>query len=119
MKVLSYTEGQWYKKGEETDLISAVTGDPVAQMVEADLDYKAACEYARNTAGPVLRKMSIHDRAFKIKFMGQYLMERKKKYYELSTHTGATKKDSWIDIDGGIITAFLISSKSRRNRPIT
>lgn len=115
MKVLSYTEGQWHKEGKETDLVSAVTGDPVAQMVEADLDYKAACDYARNTAGPVLRGMSIHDRAFKIKFMGQYLMERKKKYYELSTHTGATKKDSWIDIDGGIITAFLISSKSRRN----
>jgi oxepin-CoA hydrolase/3-oxo-5,6-dehydrosuberyl-CoA semialdehyde dehydrogenase len=115
MKVLSYTEGQWHKEGKETDLISAVTGEPVAQMVEADLDYKAACEYARNTAGPVLREMSIHDRAFKMKFLGQYLMEHKKKYYELSTHTGATKKDSWIDIDGGIITAFLISSKSRRN----
>jgi len=115
MKVLSYTEGQWHKEGKETDLMSAVTGEPVAQMVEADLDYKAACEYARNTAGPVLREMSIHDRAFKMKFLGQYLMERKKKYYELSTHTGATKKDSWIDIDGGIITAFLISSKSRRN----
>ena len=115
MKVLSYTEGQWHKEGKETDLISAVTGDPVAQMVQADLDYKAACEYARNVGGPKLREMSIHDRAFKIKFMGQYLMERKKKYYELSTHTGATKKDSWIDIDGGIITAFLISSKSRRN----
>lgn len=115
MKVLSYTEGQWHQQGIETDLVSAVTGEPVARLVEADLDYKAACEYARNTAGPVLREMSIHDRAFKIKFMGQYLMERKKKYYELSTHTGATKKDSWIDIDGGIITAFLISSKSRVN----
>ncbi len=115
MKVTSYTEGKWHTQGEETDLLSAVTGDPVAQLVEADLDYEAACEYARQTAGPVLRRMSIHERAFKIKFLGQYLMERKKKYYELSSHTGATKKDSWIDIDGGIITAFLISSKSRRH----
>ena len=115
MKVLSYTEGRWHEKGKETDLVSAVTGDPVAQLVEADLDYKAACEYARQKGGPAIRKMSIHERAFKIKFLGQYLMERKKKYYELSSHTGATKKDSWIDIDGGIITAFLISSKSRRN----
>jgi len=115
MNVLSYTEGQWHEKGTETDLVSAVTGEPVAHLIEADLDYKAACEYARNVGGPKLREMSIHERAFKIKFMGQYLMERKKKYYELSTHTGATKKDSWIDIDGGIITAFLISSKSRRN----
>ena len=115
MKVTSYAQGKWIDKGKESDLVSAVTGDPVAQLVEADLDYKAICEYARQTGGPALRELSIHDRAFKIKFVGQYLMERKEKYYELSTHTGATKKDSWIDIEGGIITAFLISSKSRRN----
>jgi len=115
MKVLSYTKGQWHKEGKETDLISAVTGDPVAQMVEAELDYNSVCEYARDVGGPKLREISIHERAFKIKFLGQYLMDRKEKYYELSAHTGATKQDSWIDIDGGIITAFLISSKSRRN----
>ena len=84
-------------------------------MIEADLDYKAMCKYARDTAGPVLREMSIHERAFKIKFMAQYLMERKEKYYELSTHTGATRRDSWIDIEGGIITAFGISSQARKN----
>ncbi|MDX1672604.1 MAG: phenylacetic acid degradation bifunctional protein PaaZ [Balneolaceae bacterium] len=115
MKVQSYVQGKWIDKGEEIDLVSAVTGDPVAQMIEAELDYKAVCEYAREVGGPKLQEMSIHDRAFKIKFLGQYLMERKEKYYELSAHTGATKKDSWIDIEGGIITAFLISSKSRRN----
>ncbi len=114
MKVQSYIKGKWIDRGKETDLISAVTGEPVAQMVEADLDYKAVCNYAREVGGSNLRSRSIHERAFKIKFMGQYLMERKDKYYELSTHTGATKQDSWIDIDGGIITAFLISSKSRR-----
>lgn len=114
MEVTSYAQGKWIDKGRETDLLSAVTGEPVARMVESDLDYEGMCEYARKTGGPALREMSIHDRAFKIKFLGQYLMERKEKYYDLSTHTGATKKDSWIDIDGGIITAFLISSKARR-----
>lgn len=114
MKVLSYTEGIWHEKGEETDLVSAVTGKPVAQMVEADIDYKAACEYARNTAGPALRNMSIHERAFKIKFLAQYLMERKEDYYKLSTHTGATRRDSWIDIEGGIGAMFVLSSKARR-----
>lgn len=114
MKVLSYTEGNWQKEGSVTDLISAVTGNPIAQMVEADLDYKAACEYARNTAGPALREMSIHERAFKIKFLAQYLLERKEDYYELSTHTGATRRDSWIDIEGGIGAMFVLSSKARR-----
>jgi len=59
--------------------------------------------------------MTIHERAFKIKFLAKYLLDRKKKYYEISTHTGATKRDSWIDIDGGIITTFGISSQARQN----
>jgi len=115
MQVTSYSQGNWITKGTEKELKSAVTGNTVAKMVEADLDYKAICKYAREKAGPVLREMSIHERAFKIKFMAQYLMERKEKYYELSTQTGATKRDSWIDIEGGIITAFGISSQSRKN----
>ncbi|MDZ7717178.1 MAG: phenylacetic acid degradation bifunctional protein PaaZ [Balneolaceae bacterium] len=114
MKVHSYIQGKWHKKGKETDLVSAVTGEPVAQMIEADLDYKAACEYARNIAGPVLRKMSIHERAFKIKFLAQHLLKRKEDYYKLSSHTGATRGDSWIDIEGGIGAMFVLSSKSRR-----
>ena len=115
MNVLSYSRGNWIDKGKKTDLISAVDGSKVATLVEADLDYKAMCEYARQTAGPVLREMSIHERAFKIKFMAKFLLDRKNKYYEISSHTGATKRDSWIDIEGGIITAFGISSQARRN----
>jgi len=112
--VYSYTKGKWHKKGKKIDLLSAVTGEPVAQMIEADIDYKAALHYARTVGGPKLREMTIHERAFKIKFLGKYLMDRKEKYYEISTHTGATRTDSWIDIEGGLITAFGISSKSRR-----
>jgi oxepin-CoA hydrolase/3-oxo-5,6-dehydrosuberyl-CoA semialdehyde dehydrogenase len=115
MKVQSYVNGQWIDEGKETDLISAVTGRPVAQMLEADLDYGSVCDYARQTAGPALREMSIHERAFKIKFLAQYLIQRKEDYYELSTHTGATRQDSWIDIEGGIGSMFALSSKARIN----
>ncbi|MCW9706154.1 phenylacetic acid degradation bifunctional protein PaaZ [Fodinibius salsisoli] len=115
MKVQSYIKGEWIDKGKETDLISAVTGDPIAQMVEADLDYKGACDYGRQEAGPELRAMSIHERAFKIKFLAQYLLKRKEDYYKLSTHTGATRQDSWIDIEGGIGSMFALSSKARIN----
>ncbi|MTI88537.1 MAG: phenylacetic acid degradation bifunctional protein PaaZ [Balneolaceae bacterium] len=114
IQVRSYIEGEWLTQGEETDLISAVTGEPVAQLVEADIDYRKVCEYARSVGGPKLRKLTIHERAFKIKFLGKYLMERKEKYYDISAHTGATRTDSWIDIEGGLLTAFGISSKSRR-----
>ena len=102
MNVTSYAKGKWIEKGEETDLISAVNGKKVATLVEADLDYKEMCEYARTVGGPKLREMTIHQRAFKIKFLGQYLMKHKEEFYELSTHTGATRRDSWIDIEGGI-----------------
>jgi oxepin-CoA hydrolase/3-oxo-5,6-dehydrosuberyl-CoA semialdehyde dehydrogenase len=84
-------------------------------MIEADLDYESICNFARETAGPVLRKMSIHERAFKVKFLAQYLIQRKENYYELSTHTGATRADSWIDIEGGIGSMFALSSKARIN----
>ncbi|MEX0661931.1 MAG: phenylacetic acid degradation bifunctional protein PaaZ [Balneolaceae bacterium] len=114
MQVTSYSQGKWIKKGTETDLISAVTEKPVAKLVEADLDYKAMCEYARTVGGPKLRELSIHERAFKIKFLAQYLIERKEEFYKLSTHTGATRRDSWIDIEGGIGTMFTLSSKSRQ-----
>lgn len=113
MKVTSYSQGKWIEKGNESELISAVTGKPVGILVEADLDYKAMCEYARKIAGPKLREMTIHQRAFKIKFLGQYLMKHKEEFYALSTHTGATRRDSWIDIEGGIGSIFTLSSKAR------
>jgi len=114
MNVTSYAQGNWITEGTETDLKSAVTGEPIASLVEADLDYKAMCEYARSVGGPKLREMTIHQRAFKIKFLAKYLIERKEEFYKLSTHTGATRQDSWIDIEGGIGTMFTLSSKSRQ-----
>ncbi|MEX2362687.1 MAG: aldehyde dehydrogenase family protein, partial [Balneolaceae bacterium] len=114
MKVRSYIKGEWLTEGTETDLISAVNGEPVGQMVEADIDYKSALEYARKFGGPNLRELTIHQRAFKIKFLAAYLMERKEKYYEISTQTGATRRDSWIDIEGGFGSMFVLSSKARR-----
>lgn len=114
LKVQSYTEGKWHDKGNTIDLISANSGQTVAKMVKSEIDYKAALEYGRKVGGPALREMTIHQRAFKIKFLAAYLMERKEDYYKLSTQTGATRKDSWIDIEGGFGSMFVLSSKARR-----
>ncbi|MEX0722127.1 MAG: phenylacetic acid degradation bifunctional protein PaaZ [Balneolaceae bacterium] len=114
INVTSYIKGEWLTQGTETNLISAVNEETVAQIVEADINYKSALEFAREVGGPKLREMTIHQRAFKIKFLAAYLMERKEKYYEISTHTGATRKDSWIDIEGGFGSMFVLSSKARR-----
>ena len=114
LKVQSYIQGKWLKNGTQTGLISAIDGSTVATLVDSEIDYKSALEYGRKVAGPELRKLSIHQRAFKIKFLAAYLMERKEKYYKLSSHTGATRKDSWIDIEGGFGSMFVLSSKARR-----
>lgn len=115
IQVSSYSCGKWIQSGKKTELKSAVNGKPVAVFNEADLDYGTMCRYAKEVGGPQIRELTIHERAFKIKFLAQYLLERKEKYYKISTHTGATRRDSWIDIEGGIITAFGISSQARRN----
>ena len=74
-------------------------------------------KYARSVGGSNLRKMTFHERGEMLKSLAKYLMEHKKEFYALSTATGATRADSWIDIDGGISTLFVFSSKARREMP--
>src|SRR5450759_68449 len=74
-------------------------------------------EYARNAGGPALRAMTFHQRALMLKAMARYLMDRKDTFYAISAATGATKADSWIDIEGGIGTFFAYSSRARRELP--
>jgi len=74
-------------------------------------------EYARTKGGPKLRAMTFHERARMLKEMAKHLMEKKDAFYKLSEATGATKTDSWIDIEGGIGTFFAYSSRGRREFP--
>ena len=67
--------------------------------------------------GPALRKMTFHERALMLKAMAQYLMARKDEFYLVSAATGATKQDSWVDIEGGIGTFFAYASRGRREFP--
>src|SRR5436309_13352193 len=73
--------------------------------------------YARRVGGPALRKLTFHERALMLKAMAQYLTARIDDFYRVSAATGATKTDSWIDIDGGIGTFFIYASKGRRELP--
>ena len=65
-------------------------------------------DYARTVGGPKLRGMTFHERARMLKALAQYLTARKEQFYEVSKATGATKTDSWIDIDGGIRDAVRV-----------
>ena len=114
----NYAQGEWVAgSGKTADLIHAVTGDKIGETSSGGLDFKGMTDYARKTGGPKLRAMTFHERAAMLKAMAKHLMERKDDFYKLSAATGATKVDSWVDIDGGIGTLFAYSSRGRREFP--
>ncbi len=118
MKLKNYALGQWVEgTGKSALLLHAVTGEPVAEASSGGLDFKAMTEYARRVGGPKLRAMTFHQRAAMLKAVAKYLMERKDAFYTVSAATGATKIDSWIDIDGGFGTFFAYASRGRREFP--
>ena len=118
MKLSSYAQGEWVEgTGSATPLVHAVTGETIAEATSEGLDFKGMLEYARSKGGPKLRAMTFHERARMLKEMAKYLMEKKDELYKLSEATGATKTDSWIDIEGGIGTFFAYSSRGRREFP--
>ena len=118
IKLGNLAQDRWIEgDGEGKPLSSAVSGEPIASISSDGLDFRGMLEHARNVGGASLRKMTFHERGDMLKALAQYLMEQKKDFYGLSTETGATQSDSWIDIDGGISTLFVFSSKARREMP--
>lgn len=114
----SYAQGRWQPAGPGAQqLKSAVDGSVVALIDAEDVDRKAMLEYGRAKAGPALRAMTFHQRAESLKALAKYLADFKQEFYALSYQTGATRSDTWIDVDGGISTLFVYSSKGRRELP--
>ena len=117
-RLASYAQGSWMEAdGKPVTLYHAVTGEPVAAASSQGLDFTGMLEYGRRMGGPALRRLTFHERARMLKALAGFLMERKDKLYELSGATGATKTDSWIDIEGGIGTLFAYASRGRREFP--
>src|SRR5262249_9336386 len=98
-------------------LRDATTGAVIANSSAEGLDYKAMLEHARKVGGPNLRKLTFHQRANLLKALAKRLGDFKEDFYNLSYSTGATKSDSWIDIDGGLGTLFVYASKGTRELP--
>ncbi len=118
MRLQSYAQGQWVTgTGRPTELFHAVTGEKIAEATSEGLDFKGMLEYARRVGGPKLRAMTFHQRARMLKAMAQQLLAGKEELYQVSAATGATKADSWIDIEGGIGTFFAYASQGRREFP--
>src|SRR4051812_39563827 len=118
MQLQSFAAGKWQTGTRNVvALRDATTGAVVANSSSDGLDYKAMLDHARQVGGPNLRKLTFHDRAGFLKAIAKRLGDYKDEFYTLSYATGATKSDSWIDIDGGISTMFVYASKGTRELP--
>ena len=117
-QLLNYERDRW-SPGDSglAELPSAIDGRAVAVTGSGGLDFGAMLRHAREVGGPALRKMTFHERARMLKSLALAIMDRKEELYELSYQTGATRKDGWIDIEGGAGTLFSFSSKGRRELP--
>ncbi len=118
MKLKSFATGQWFESSDAGNpLPDAITGEPVAEISSEGLNFAAMADYARTTGGNNLRKHTFPQRAAMLTELAKYLGEHKADFYALSTSTGATRRDSWFDIDGGIGVLFVYGSKGRKEMP--
>lgn len=115
MKLSNYITGRWITgDGEEQRLVNAYNGNYIISISARGLDFKAILDYGRNVGNPALRKMTFQQRGTMLKALAFYLLEKKEKFYNLSTQTGATRADSWVDIEGGIGNLFSNASLRRK-----
>ncbi|MFT6916580.1 MAG: oxepin-CoA hydrolase/3-oxo-5,6-dehydrosuberyl-CoA semialdehyde dehydrogenase [Motiliproteus sp.] len=118
MKLKSYINGQWVEgKTSGVEVFNAVNGESIGQVSSDGIDFDDALRCAREQGGPALRRLTFHERANRLKALAQHLMAKKEEFYRISAWTGATRADSWIDIEGGIGTMFTYSGLVRRECP--
>jgi oxepin-CoA hydrolase/3-oxo-5,6-dehydrosuberyl-CoA semialdehyde dehydrogenase len=118
-QLLNYARDSWVPgdTASLSDIASAIDGSLVAKTGSGGLDFAGMLNHARTVGGPALRKLTFHERARIIKGLGLAILARKEELYELNYQTGATRKDGWIDIEGGAGTLLSFSSKGRRELP--
>ncbi len=111
----NYVAGKWVRGAEAGQILyNAITAEPVASASTAGLDFKMITDYARNVGNLNLRKITFHQRGNMLKALALHLRKHLPRFYELSYKTGATKADSWVDIEGGIGNLFANASLRRK-----
>ena len=111
----NFAYGKWIpgeEKGQE--LVNAINGDFVATASSKGIDFGKMCDFARNIGGPKLRKLTFQERGLMLKALALHLQSKKEIFYNLSWATGATRMDSWVDIEGGIGNLFTYASLRRQ-----
>ena len=114
-KLGNYITGRWVTgDGDGELLVDASTGAAVAAVSTKGLDFNAVLQYGREVGNTALRQYTFHERGRMLKALALHLMQHKEKFYQISYHTGATRADSWIDIEGGIGNLFANASLRRK-----
>src|SRR6185295_9430778 len=114
-KLENFVGGRWMTgDGEGQLLVDAVSGEPIAAASTNGIDFAAMLDFGRKKGNASLRKMTFHERGLMLRALALYLTEQKEKFYSVSYQTGATRADSWIDIEGGIGNLFSYASLRRK-----
>ncbi|MCF8167092.1 MAG: phenylacetic acid degradation bifunctional protein PaaZ [Rhodoferax sp.] len=113
----SYIADRWLGSEPAAALRSAVNGSTIAHTHVEGIDFAEAMEFARRKGLPALMALDFQERAQRLKALAKYLMEHKEQLYAVSAHSGATRADSWIDIDGGAGTLFAYASMGSNELP--
>jgi oxepin-CoA hydrolase / 3-oxo-5,6-dehydrosuberyl-CoA semialdehyde dehydrogenase len=118
LKIQSYICGEWFT-GEDDgqEVFNAINGSSIGFVSSKGIDFKQVLEYGRQKGGKGLQQLTFHQRADSLKALAKYLSEQKEKLYEISAWTGATRTDSWVDIEGGTGTLFAYSSMAKKGLP--
>ncbi|CAN5175978.1 phenylacetic acid degradation bifunctional protein PaaZ [soil metagenome] len=120
MDLQSYVAGTWVTgTGTGIPMHDAATGEVIGGASSEGVDFAGALAHGRDVGGPTLRAMTFHERAVAVKLMAADLMEHREDFAELSFKTGATLKDRQFDLEGGILTARVLSSTARQTLPNT
>jgi oxepin-CoA hydrolase/3-oxo-5,6-dehydrosuberyl-CoA semialdehyde dehydrogenase len=113
----SFIAGRWHGKEAHTPLHGALNNQLISHTHAESIDFAEAVDYGRKTGIPALMKLDFQQRAAALKALALYLMERKEELYRISHLTGATRADSWVDVEGGIGTLFAYASMGSRELP--
>ncbi len=114
-KLGNYVSGSWVEgTGDGKPLFDAVTGEVISYASTDGIDLAEVLQYGRDAGGPALRKMTFHERGLMLKALALHLTGIKEKFYAVSYRTGATRVDSWIDIEGGFGNLFANASLRRQ-----
>ncbi|MGE3923918.1 MAG: phenylacetic acid degradation bifunctional protein PaaZ, partial [Lautropia sp.] len=113
----SYIAGRWVGATGAQALKSAVNGRVIAQTHAEPVDFAQAVDHARRVGVPALLALDFQARAARLRALAKYLAEHKEALYAVSAHTGATRSDGWIDIEGGSGTLFAYASVGANDLP--